>query len=202
MANAAAETVEELGEKEALILDAVATVLAKGGIAAVSMRAVAKEAGVALGLMNYYFDDKESLIAAALRRIGRADLDLVAPAPGLDPTQQLRASLRQVVDPQYLATDYLGLRLQLWALAPIDPVFAEINQNAQREYRAGLSALLAAARPDLSDTEVARRANDILVIQNGMWLTSLQLDEHDAIARGIARCEAIVFEAAPNAEGR
>jgi len=59
--------------KEQLILDAVLAVLARSGISGVSMRAVAREAGVALGLMNYYFTDKTSLIAAALRRLGEQD---------------------------------------------------------------------------------------------------------------------------------
>ena len=59
------------------ILDATVAMLAREGIAGVSMRAVAREAGVALGLANYYFDSKTALVAAALERIGAADLELV-----------------------------------------------------------------------------------------------------------------------------
>ena len=41
------------------------------------MRAVALEAGVSLGLVNYHYHDKAGLIAAALRRIGEQDLTLL-----------------------------------------------------------------------------------------------------------------------------
>ena len=49
------------------ILDATLAVLAREGVAGVSMRAVAREADVALGLANYHFDGKTALISAALR---------------------------------------------------------------------------------------------------------------------------------------
>ncbi len=180
-------------DKETLILDAVIKLLAAGGIAAVTMRAVAAEAGVALGLMNYHFENKTSLIAAALRRIGVEDQQLVAPAPGLDPTAQLRHALRIVADDAYLHPDYLALRLQLWSLAPVDLLFAEINRDAQTSYRNGLAALIASARPDLPTDELARRAADILIVQNGIWLTSILVVDDQAITRGIERCEQIAL---------
>jgi AcrR family transcriptional regulator len=97
------------------ILDAVVRLLAQGGISAVSMRAVAREAGVSLGLVNYHYDDKTSLIRAALHRIEEQDIALVEPDPALEPEERLRAALRRVVDPEFLTTEYLSLRLQLWA---------------------------------------------------------------------------------------
>jgi AcrR family transcriptional regulator len=45
------------------------------------MRAVAREAGVALGLVDYHYDDKTSLIRAALRHIEDQDITLVEPDP-------------------------------------------------------------------------------------------------------------------------
>ena len=183
----------EPSDKEALILDAVISLLASGGISAVSMRAVAKRAGVALGLMNYYFDSKTSLVAAALRRIGDEDAMLVTPESGLEPVEQLRHALRRVVEEEFLRPDYLGLRLQLWSLATVDPEFAAINQDAQLRYRNGLAGLVANATPGLAADEVARRAADILVIQNGIWLTSILIADSETIARGITACERIAL---------
>ena len=130
------------------ILDAVLAVLARDGVSGVSMRAVAREAGVAVGLANYHFDSKTALITAALERIGQQDGELVASIPGADPADRLRNALRQVLDPAFLATDYLGLRLQLWSLAGVDPRFAEINETAQLRYRAGLGELIDHRGPD------------------------------------------------------
>ena len=194
MNNPAGSTATEtFTEKEERILDAVIAVLGRGGIAGVSMRAVAKEAGVALGLVNYYFSDKTSLIAAALRRIGDEDARLVEPAGPGDAVQQLRHALRRVADAEFLRPDYLGLRLHLWSLAPVEPEFARINVVAQTRYRDGLGNLIAAARPDLDAHEVARRAADVLVIQNGMWLTSMLIVDPEAIDRSVQRCEQIAL---------
>lgn len=176
------------------ILDATLAVLARNGVAGVSVRAVATEAGVARGLAGYYFQNKRGLIAAALRRIGEQDLELVLPAgDSADPAEHLRRSLRRAVDTAYLDPDYLSLRLQLWSLAGVDEKYAVINRNAQRRYLAGLADLISAARPDLSRTDVERRATDILIVQNGVWLTAVLIDDADAVDRAIARCEEFAF---------
>ncbi len=183
-----------LPDKEERILDAVMAVLARAGISGVRMRAVAAEANVALGLINYHFEDKESLIAAALTRIGDQDVDLVSAVPDLAPADQVRHALRRVADEEFLGSEYLGLRLQLWSLASVEPEFGEINRAAQIRYRNGLAQLIAAARPGLHTDEVERRANDVLVIQNGIWLTSLLILDRPAIDRSIERCIGIALD--------
>lgn len=184
---------DDLGTREQQILDAVITLISRGGIAAVSMRAVAREADVALGLMNYYYDTKSSLITAALRRIGDEDARLVAAEPGLPPVDQLRFALRRVADAEFLRPDYLALRLHLWSLATIDDEYAEINRAAQIRYRDGLADLIGRARPDLPFDGISRRAADILVIQNGIWLTSVLITDPPTISRSIDACEHIAL---------
>ena len=191
------ETVAQVDRKagrQERILDAVLALLSRHGISGVSMRAVAREAGVALGLVNYYYDDKVSLIGAALRRIEEQDVALVEPDPRRSPDQNLRTALRRVAHADFLTTEYLSLRLQLWALAQAHPQFAEINTTAQKRYRQGLAALIRAARPDLSAGEANRRAADIDVVQNGLWLTALLGLDRASIRRSVRRCEGIAFE--------
>ena len=180
-------------DSEERILNAVLRLLATGGISAVSIRAVAREAGVALGLVNYYYDDKVSLIASALRRIEEQDIALVAPDSDLEPEARLRAALRAVAAPRFLTTEYLSLRLQLWALAQAHEDFARINADAQKRYRAGLADIIRAARPDLSRRECAKRAADVDVVQNGMWLTALLGLDRASLRRAVARCEEIAL---------
>ena len=74
-----------------------------------SVRAVAREAGVAVGLVSYYYADRTSLISAALRRIGEQDLIIVTPDSLHAPVDRLRAALRRVADPEFLTTEYLAL---------------------------------------------------------------------------------------------
>jgi AcrR family transcriptional regulator len=157
------------------------------------MRAVAREAEVALGLVNYYYEDKASLIAAALRRIEEQDLAILEPDPALAPQERLRSALRRVANPEFLTTEYLSLRLQLWALAQAGEEYGDINTTAQRRYRDALASLIRAARPELTRAECNRRAADIDILQNGMWLTALLGLDRASIRRSVERSEEIAL---------
>ena len=180
-------------DRQTRILEAVVTLLSRHGISGVSMRAVAREAGVALGLLNYYYEDKTSLIRAALRRIEEQDVALVQPDPSEAPLERLRLALRRVADPEFLTTEYLSRRLELWALARTHEDFAQINTEAQERYRAGLAALICGVKPDLSAAESMERALDIEILQNGLWLTALLGLDQASVQRCIARCEEIAL---------
>ncbi|MDQ1022108.1 TetR/AcrR family transcriptional regulator [Streptomyces afghaniensis] len=56
-------------ERRAHIVDALVRVAAAEGLHAVTMRAVAAEAGVSLNLVQYYFESKAKLLHAALDRL-------------------------------------------------------------------------------------------------------------------------------------
>jgi AcrR family transcriptional regulator len=180
-------------DRQARILEAAIALLAREGISGVSMRAVAREAGVALGLVNYHFADKTRLIKAALHRVEEQDLAIVEPDPSLPAEERLLLALRRVAEPAYLTTDYLSLRLQLWALARAHEDFEHINTEAQRRYRAGIADLIAAARPGLGAAECAERAADIDVIQNGIWLTALLGLDPSSVQRSVERCAEIAL---------
>ncbi len=180
-------------ERRDQLIDATLAVLAREGISGVSMRAVAREADLSLGLASYHFDDKTGLITAALERIAEADGAIVRPDPGLDAEANLRRALHHVAAEEFLGLDYLTLRLQLWSLAGVDERFAEINRRAQVAYLDGLHQLLCAARPELDSDDARQRAEDILIVQNGVWLTSVLIPEPDAVHRAVARTEEIAF---------
>lgn len=158
------------------------------------MRSVAREAGVALGLVNYHYTDKNGLIRAALLRIEEQDVALVEGDAALPPDERLREVLHRVVAPQFLTTDYLSLRLQLWSLAQAHTDFAAINSSAQQRYRDHLAELIGSARPDLSEHDRNQRAADIDVIQNGVWLTALLGLDHASLDRSVSRCEQIALD--------
>ena len=192
-ASAAAQPAGDDVPTDERILDATIAVLARDGVAGVSMRAVASEAGVAVGLANYHFDNKTAMISAALRRIGARDMELVTPPAGMDAEAQLRHCLRLAVDPSFLTPDYLSLRLQLWSLAGVDREYADINRRAQQRYLDGLVDLIANARPELDRAEAEERAADVLIEQNGVWLTAVLITDADAVARALTRCEQLAF---------
>jgi AcrR family transcriptional regulator len=180
-------------DRQQRILDAVLTLLSQEGIAGVSMRAVAREAGVSLGLLHYYYEDKLGLIRAALHRIEEQDLAIVGPDDTLAPRERLQIALRRIRAPELLTTEYLSLRLQLWSLAQVHEDYERINSAAQERYRKALAELIKSARPDLTTRECNNRAADIDVIQNGMWLTALLGLDSASLNRAATRCEEIAF---------
>ncbi|WP_125776258.1 TetR/AcrR family transcriptional regulator [Antribacter gilvus] len=72
-------TRKPLEQRRAEIVDAGLRVAMRDGVEAVTVRQVAREAGVSLGTVHYCFDDKEAL----LRAMGRA-IALAASQPVLD----------------------------------------------------------------------------------------------------------------------
>ena len=60
-------------------------------------------------------------------------------------------------------------------------------------YLDGLAALVSNANPELSWEECRDRAADIVVVQNGIWLTSLLGVDKASTQRSIARTEQIAF---------
>ena len=75
----------------------------------------------------------------------------------------------------------------------MDPTYARINHETQLNYRDRLADLISHARPELTPAAATRRASDIVVIQNGIWLTSLLITDRVATDRAVRRCEEIAL---------
>ncbi|MBV8720318.1 MAG: helix-turn-helix transcriptional regulator, partial [Chloroflexi bacterium] len=58
-------------DRRARIVDAAFHVIAERGYAAASIKAIARAAGVAPGLVHYYFASKEDLLIEVLRTVAR-----------------------------------------------------------------------------------------------------------------------------------
>lgn len=79
------------------VLRAALTLFARDGFAETSVRRIAQEAGVALGLLYAHFDGKEALLQALFEQ-GHADAErVVAPVESTDPRERLAAVVRGAV---------------------------------------------------------------------------------------------------------
>ncbi len=173
------------------ILDAAAAVIVREGVRGASLRSVAKEADVSLGLLSYHFDDKQTLLEAAFRRatdvlLARAQSEV---ASADTPDSQVRAFLRGAFAEEFLGSDYLTLRISLWAVSRTDPEIGAIERDLYVRYASSLAALIQGARPELGQDEAAARATDAIVIQNGLWLNWARYADRDALERGLTMCE-------------
>lgn len=125
------------------ILAAAYAVAARDGIAGLTVRAVASEAGLSHGLVLFHFKRKEQLVAALLDGVLEATLTLEVPdeVAGLGALERLRALLRGEVTRLAHEPDRIRLLLECWALGARDPdVRAKVGRALAR-YRAALLPL-------------------------------------------------------------
>lgn len=183
------------GETQEQILDAAQAVIVRDGVRGASMRQVAEEADVSLGLISYHFDDKETLIVAAFERaterLREASEEAIEPLTDAD--ERVRAFIRSSFDEEFLDNDYLRLRISLWAVSLTDPVIARVDARFFEEYSSALRGLIATARPEMSEAEVRRRSVDAIALTNGMWLNWARYRNADDLELGLQRCEAIIL---------
>ena len=77
------------------LLDAVETLCAEGSPADATMRAIASEAGLSVGVAYRYFESRDALLGAAMERMGRR---LVEAASGHDDPSALIAALWRALE--------------------------------------------------------------------------------------------------------
>jgi AcrR family transcriptional regulator len=188
------EAIELSGTQEQ-ILDAVISCIVEGGIAGVSMRAVADGADVSLGLLNYHFDGKQALIASAFQLV--CDRLLVSAMDTLDGVvgaeDRVRAFVRGSAHDEFLAPEYLRLRLVLWAAGRLDPEIGAADLRFYEEYVVRMADLIVAACPGVDAAGARTRADDVSLIQNGLWLNWARFGDREALERGLRRCEDIAL---------
>ncbi|WP_166845336.1 TetR/AcrR family transcriptional regulator [Isoptericola sp. BMS4] len=154
-------------ERRSQIVEAVERVMARDGVDAVTMRAVAAEAGVSLRLVQYYGKSKDELLLTALHHMSDRSVrhwhDLIA-AAGDDSRKALRAFFDAALptDPQSRAFHRLGVSLEQLAIADPDGVGA-VYQNHLRQ-------LADALVPHLRTTEGLgrERAYEVMALSHGL----------------------------------
>ncbi|MCQ3814246.1 MAG: TetR family transcriptional regulator [Acidimicrobiia bacterium] len=185
-------------EVQEQILDAVAEVILRQGISGASMRTVAKEAEVSLGLLSYHFDDKQTLIMAVFQRATDRLFEACAQAASeqRNPVNKFRAFLRGAFTEEFLTGSYLALRIALWALALTEEDVEKLDAAFYDRYAARFRELLSAARPDLPPAVVVDRVQDLIASSNGLWLNWARWRDNAALERGLSHCEALALDGA------
>jgi AcrR family transcriptional regulator len=116
---------EELGETKGKILEAAFRRLAEEGYAALSVREIAKDAGVNHALINYHFRTKEQLVIAVLDEANRRLLERqhgMYRAPGGFSGKWAQAREFYKGD---LASGFVRVQAELWAASLSNPGLRE-----------------------------------------------------------------------------
>ena len=115
----------DLGETKSKILDAAFRRLAREGYAALSMREIAKDAGVNHALINYHFRSKDQLVIAVLdaanrQLLGRQQRLYRSPGGFAEKWAAAREFYRSD-----LASGFVRLQAELWAASFSSPGLRE-----------------------------------------------------------------------------
>ena len=165
--------------REALIAAAL-ELIAEGGIAAATVRAIAEKAGVTPGLIRHYFKAKEDLTRAAYQTL--MDRMIAGSAMVLDTAPDgavarlaafVAASLRPpVVDPAAMG---------LWAgfihRVQRDPMLREVHRTTYLGYRDVLQCLIAALPRNADAATLRAEAIACNGVIDGLWLEGCALPE-------------------------
>jgi TetR/AcrR family transcriptional regulator, transcriptional repressor of bet genes len=161
--------------RRAALIDATARCLAAHGAGGISVRMVARAAGVSAGLLTHYFSGIDALVADTYRataaRVGGL-LDAAVDAAGSNPRARLRAYVgasftAPVSDPELLAT-----WAAFWSLVAAKPEIAAIHATLAAATRAQIEALIGAcgtARP-IPPESVRLAAIGLSALIDGLWL--------------------------------
>lgn len=136
-------------EQRKRIAEAVLRLMAQGGLEAVSLRTTAKEAGVSMGRVQYYFATKDDLLLEGLReaqeRMEARFAERLQEAGGSG-AQILRAILHEMLGETVETRDAIRIGLAFGTLARSDPQIAEIVGSEDDDIEALAESLIADAQ--------------------------------------------------------
>jgi AcrR family transcriptional regulator len=111
------------------IVRATIRCLARDGYSGLTMKKVAREAGVSQGILHYYFKDKQAILVAALEQV-MADLDrrVIEAARGVrEPDARLRSLIATCLDVAATNREFWVVFVEFWGEMMHDRELAAIN---------------------------------------------------------------------------
>jgi AcrR family transcriptional regulator len=128
------------------IVRATVRCLAREGYTRLTMKKVAREAGVSQGILHYYFADKRAILTATLDAVSR-DLDRrVAAAQsrtGRDPAARLRALVRACLEVAVGRPEFWVVFVEFWGEMMHDRRLREVNADVYDRTRRLIARLIA-----------------------------------------------------------
>ena len=183
--NALPSTASPDAGMQARFIAATLACLAEHGHHGTTVRRIAKQAGVAPGLLTHYFAGKDALIAQAYAQLADdvlARLGSAVERAGADPVARLRAFISASFGTSDMGPDLLRVWVHFWAMALTDADVAAAHRDTDATYRTYLAGLV---RPFAADhQEAAALAAALAAMLDGMWLSwGLDPDSFDGDAQ-------------------
>lgn len=160
--------------REALV-DAAIESLKRWGHEGLSVRRIAAEAGVSIGLINHYFPNKDGLVAESYRtfsrRLGASFEAAVEKAPA-DPRARLRAYFDAFFSSPNLDPQVLTAWVVYWSLVQVSPEMRAVHQEESGGYGVLLGRLLSdlARERGRVPADLDLTVTGLTALLDGLWL--------------------------------
>lgn len=156
------------------LIDATFRCICRYGTEEMSVRLIAQQAGLSLGMVRHHFHSKDELLAATLRYLSSKVQDQISQAmarPYGSSTARFYAFIIACLHPQALDADYVRARFLFWGLAntneTVRRVHDEIYGRFEQQVRELVAGIAAESGAEL-DLDVVTLA--ILALLKGIWV--------------------------------
>ena len=159
--------------RKSQLIDATIACIHEEGVARASVQRISKRAGLSAGIVAHYFDDKDGLLVATLRRLNKGLSDSIVAKMRLakTPEDRLWAIIDAHFAQEHFAPAMVDAWLALWNMMREVPAL----QRVQRIYEARMrSNLRHALRPLIDADRVVPVADALGAMIDGLWLKSAQ----------------------------
>jgi AcrR family transcriptional regulator len=186
-----------MSDRRSAILEAAIEVIARRGVRGLRVEQVAAEAGVAVSLIYYYFDNRNGLVRATLEHANERAATVASSAEGT------ALSGREAVERSLLAElgddDHVRDTSVVWGEVLASAVFEPDLRDQLREASDTWSELIAAAIAEgvrdgsipagVDADECAERLTALVDGLSARWLAGIATRQraHDLLAAGIER---------------
>jgi AcrR family transcriptional regulator len=184
-------------DRRQALIEATIQSLKRYGHEGLSVRRIATEAGVSIGLINHHFPNKNALVAESYRYFSQQLTEgfraTILQAPS-GPRARLRALFEAVFSWPNLDPQVLTAWIVFWGLFRQSPEMRKVHDEVGRGYGELLHTLLAdfmmaneRPRFELRLAEIGLTA-----LLDGLWLESCLDPKNFRPAEAVALCEALV----------
>jgi len=160
--------------REALV-DAAIESLKRFGYEGLSVRRIAAEAGVSIGLINHHFPNKDTLVAESYRTFSRrlaANFEKAVATAGPDPRKRLRAYFDAYFSGPNLNPQVLTAWVVYWSLVQVSPEMRAVRDEEGQGYGEVLGRLLSdvAQSRGVATVDLELTVKGLIALLDGLWL--------------------------------
>lgn len=172
------------------LIEATINVLARQGYSRTTLTAVASEAGLSHGLVNFHFQTKEKLLEEVLAYLAeeyRANWVAALAEAGTRPSEQLDAMIRADFNPAICTAARLSAWCAFWGEAQSRPLYQSQCASNDEEYKRTIEDICTRLVSEGGyDTDPVLAARAIRVTSEGVWLDVITSTERMDNAEGLA----------------